>query len=215
MVNTRIRDRGRARTGTPGGRRRRALLGAPVAPVAALLVLALAGCQDPGSDAGDKASAPAGSATAGGAAAPGTSQSDGQSSAPASSSATSSATSAADNPCALVNQTEADQLAGMSLGPGKVIADTCTYTAPPSGPTGQVEVFAGESGANYYDAEHQIHGDRLKPLKDVGDEAYLEDGSVFLRVGEEWVSIRLVRTEDSQQNDRPLTDLARTVATRL
>ncbi|MFJ4847209.1 MULTISPECIES: hypothetical protein [unclassified Streptomyces] len=203
MVNTRTRNRGRART---------ALLGAPVA---ALLVLALAGCQDPASDAGDKASAPAGSATAGGEAAPGTAQPDGQSSAPASSSATSSAGSAADDPCALVNQTEADQLAGMSLDPGRAIGDTCTYTAPPSGPTGQVEVFVGESGKNYYDAEHQIHGDRLKPLKDVGDEAYLEDGSVFLRVGEQWVSIRLVRTEDSQHEDQPLTELARTVATRL
>ncbi|MFF3563722.1 hypothetical protein ACFYXS_27105 [Streptomyces sp. NPDC002574] len=209
MLNTHTRTRGRTWTGSLSGRRR-ALLGAPVA---ALLVLALQGCQDLATDAGDKPSAPAASTPAGGGAAPGTSQpDDGQASATPSP----SPTAASDDPCSLVTQLEADQLAGMSLGHGRAIGDTCTYTAPPDGPTGQVEVYSGESGKNYYDAEHQIHGDgAMKPLKDVGDEAYLADGEVFLRVGEQWVSIRLVRLEDEREHAQPLTDLARKVADRL
>ncbi|MDX3071168.1 hypothetical protein ACIP98_13320 [Streptomyces sp. NPDC088354] len=207
MLNTHTRTRGRTRTGSLSGRRR-ALLGAPVA---VLLVLALQGCQDAATDAGDKPSAPAASTPAGGGAAPGTSQpDDGQASTPSP-----STPAASDDPCSLVTQLEADQLAGMPLGHGRAIGDTCTYTAPPDGPTGQVEVYTGESGKNYYDAEHQIHGDALKPLKDVGDEAYLADGEVFLRVGEQWVSIRLVRLEDGQEQAQPLTDLARKVADRL
>ncbi|MFD3458029.1 hypothetical protein ACFWVC_38405 [Streptomyces sp. NPDC058691] len=208
MLNIHTRDRGRTRPGSPSRRRRTALLGAPVA---ALLVLALQGCQDLATDAGDKASAPAKSAPAGGGGAPGSSKPDGQSSATPSA----SPTVAPDDACGLVTQLEADQLAGMSLGHGRAIGDTCTYTAPPDGPTGQVEVFAGESGKNYYDAEHTLHPDSLKPLADVGDEAYLAGGEVFLRVGEHWVSIRLVRLEDEAEHAKLLTDLALKVAGRL
>jgi hypothetical protein len=113
-----------------------------------------------------------------------------------------------------VTREEAERLAGVPLKAGEDLEGTCTYAAPESGPTAQVEVFAGEAGKNYYDAERGL-GHELKPLDGIGDEAYLEGGSVFLRVDEAWVSIRLVRNEEPSRFDKPLADLARTVATRL
>ncbi|WP_431964674.1 DUF3558 family protein [Actinacidiphila sp. bgisy160] len=173
--------------------------------MAALLVLALQGCQDTASgDAGGKPPSPAPSA-------PDAAGSSAASPAQPSSSPTGGT---AGDPCALVTHQEAESLAGTALEPGRELEGTCTYPTPESGPTAQVEVFAGESGKNYYDAERGL-GHELKPLDGIGDEAWLEDGSVFLRVSGRWVAIRLVRNEDPARFDKPLEELARTVASRL
>lgn len=196
MVHARIR------TGSGDRRRTRAWA---VAPVVALLALALQGCQDPAADvAGDKPSATA----------PGTPGAAGSSAASPGQPSASSPGGTAGDPCALVTQEEAERLAGTALEPGQDLEGTCTYPAPESGPTAQVEVFAGESGKNYYDAERGL-GHELKPLDGIGDEAWLEDGSVFLRVSGQWVAIRLVRNEEPSRFDEPLEELARTVAGRL
>ncbi|SNS63553.1 hypothetical protein [Actinacidiphila glaucinigra] len=193
----------RSRTGSGDRRRTRALAGVPVA---ALLVLALQGCQDPAADdAGGKPSATA----------PGGAGAEGSPAAPSGQPSASPPGGTADgDPCALVTQQEAERLAGTALKPGQDLEGTCTYPAPESGPTAQVEVFAGESGKNYYDAERGL-GHELKPLDGIGDEAWLEDGSVFLRVSGQWVAIRLVRNEEPSRFDKPLEELARTVAGRL
>ncbi|MFE0626069.1 hypothetical protein ACFW3D_03775 [Streptomyces sp. NPDC058864] len=195
----------RSRAGSGDHRRTRAWAGVPVA---ALLLLALQGCQVPADDdAGGKpsASAPSAPGGAGGSSA----VSPGQPSASASASA-----GTAGDPCDLVTQAEADRLAGTALKPGRDLEGTCTYAAPETGPTAQVEVFAGEPGKNYYDAERGL-GHELEPLDGIGDEAWLEDGSVFLRVSGQWVAIRLVRNEEPSRFDKPLEELARTVAGRL
>ncbi|GAB2788143.1 hypothetical protein GCM10027073_20440 [Streptomyces chlorus] len=199
MTHTRTRTRSRSRD--RGRNRPLSLAGVALG---ALLMLTLQGCQDADSDATNKPS-PTASATS----APAEPNTEEPSQAPSPTSPTS-----VGDPCALVTQQEAERLAGTPVKPGNVVDETCTYVAPESGPTAQVEIFAGESGQNYYDAERQL-GHELKPLDGIGDEAYLEDGSVFLRVAEEWVSIRLVRGNPAAENDQPLTDLARTVATRL
>ncbi|MDX3355254.1 hypothetical protein PV703_18460 [Streptomyces sp. ME01-24h] len=192
------RERGRT-----GGRRRTPAWA--VVPAVALLALALQGCRQPAADdAGDKPAATAPSAE-------GAQGSSAVSQAPPSASPTGGT---AGDPCALVTRTEAEGLAGTALGPGKELSGTCTYTAPESGPTAQVEVFAGEQGKNYYDAERGL-GHELEPLDGVGDEAWLEDGSVFVRVSGQWVAIRLVRNEEPSRFDKPLEELARTVAGRL
>ncbi|MFF7212581.1 hypothetical protein ACFZAU_18890 [Streptomyces sp. NPDC008238] len=187
----------RSRTGAGDHRRTRAWA---AVPVAALLVLALQGCQGDAAGAGGKPSS-----------APAAEGSSAASPQPPSASPTGAS---AGDPCALVTQDEADGIAGIALQPGRDLEGTCTYVAPASGPTGQVEVFAGEAGKNYYDAERGI-GHELKPLDGIGDEAWLEDGSVFLRVSGQWVAIRVVRNEDPSRLDKPLEDLARTVAGRL
>ncbi|MFG2301996.1 hypothetical protein [Actinacidiphila glaucinigra] len=198
----------RGRTGSGDRRRRRALAGVPVA---ALLLLALQGCQEPAAgDAGGKPSATA----PGGAGAEGPSAASPGRPSASPTGGTGGAGGAAGDPCALVTRAEAERLAGTALGPGRDLEGTCTYVAPASGPTAQVEVFAGEPGKNYYDAERGL-GHELKPLAGIGDEAWLEDGSVFLRASGQWVAIRLVRNEEPSRFDRPLEELARTVAGRL
>ncbi|WP_431948071.1 hypothetical protein [Actinacidiphila sp. bgisy167] len=204
-----------ARSRTASGDRRRTPVWAGV-PVVALLALALQGCQQPAAGgAGDRPSATAPTAPG----APGAPGAEGSSAAsPARPSASPTAGvadgTAADDPCALVTQAEAERLAGTALTVGKDLAGTCTYTAPESGPTAQVEIFAGDSGKSYYDAERGI-GHEMRPLDGIGDEAWLEDGSVFLRVSEQWVAIRLVRNAEPSRFDKPLEELARTVAGRL
>ncbi|MDX3234348.1 DUF3558 family protein [Streptomyces sp. ME03-5709C] len=185
------------------GDRRRTRAWAAV-PAVVLLALALQGCRQPAADdAVDKPSATA----------PDAEGAEGSSAAsPAQPSASPTGGTAGD-PCALVTRAEAEGLAGTALRAGEELSGTCTYTAPESGPTAQVEVFAGEQGKHYYDAERGL-GHELKPLDGVGDEAWLEDGSVFLRVSGQWVAIRLVRNEEPSRFDKPLEELARTVAGR-
>ncbi|MGC9671510.1 hypothetical protein ACNTMW_33825 [Planosporangium sp. 12N6] len=116
--------------------------------------------------------------------------------------------------CALVSQQEAQQLAGTALNPATPVRETCTYTGPVSGPTAQVEVFVGDGAKKYLDIERTL-GHQLRPLAGIGDEAYAEDGAVFIRKAGTWVSIRLTRLNDPAENRQPLENLARTVAGRL
>ncbi|MEV0036974.1 hypothetical protein [Streptomyces sp. NPDC050804] len=120
---------------------------------------------------------------------------------------------AAGDPCGIVSQEEAETLADSKLNPAEPLAETCTYTGLASGPSAQVEVYVGDSARNYLDAERGI-GHELSPLSGVGEEAYLEDGSVFFRTSGQWISIRLVRSVPPEETREPLEDLARTVAAR-
>ncbi|KQC37967.1 hypothetical protein UK82_13400 [Frankia sp. ACN1ag] len=124
------------------------------------------------------------------------------------------AASAAVNPCAIVSRQEAEHLAGTSLNSPVSVAEKCTYSAPPSGPTTQVEVFVGETAKDYLTAERGI-GHELRPLSGIGDEAYIEDYAVFVKKADFWVSIDLVRSNDPAENRGPLEGLARTVADRI
>ncbi len=122
--------------------------------------------------------------------------------------------SAAVNPCVLVSQQEAEQLAGTSLNSPASAAEKCTYIAPPSGPTAQVEIFVGKTARDYLTAERGI-GHELRPLSGIGDEAYIEDYAVFVNKAGSWVSIDLARNNDPAENRGPLEGLARTVAGRI
>jgi hypothetical protein len=128
--------------------------------------------------------------------------------------ATSTSTPAAADACSLVSKQEAEQVAGTPLDPPLAVRETCTYTGPVTGPTAQVEIFVGPGAKKYLDIEREI-GHELRPLAGIGDEAYAEDEAVFLSKAGQWVSIRLVRLNDPQENRKPLEDLARKVATRI
>lgn len=114
----------------------------------------------------------------------------------------------------LVSAQEAQRLAGTSLDKPVAVDERCTYTAPPSGPSAQVEVFVGETAKNYLSAERGI-GHDLQPLAGVGDEAYIEDYAVFVNKHDFWVSIDLTNGNTPTQNRPLLEDLARTVAGRM
>jgi hypothetical protein len=118
------------------------------------------------------------------------------------------------DPCALVTHEEAQQLASTPLNDAKRVLETCTYTAPVSGPTAQVEVFVGDGAKNQLDIDRQL-GHEFKTLAGIGDEAYAEDDFIFFNKSGLWVSIRLVRLTDAAEHRQPLEDLARKAAGRL
>jgi hypothetical protein len=128
--------------------------------------------------------------------------------------ATPTSTTAGADACSLVSKQEAEQVAGTPLDPPLAVRETCTYTGPVTGPTAQVEIFVGPGAKKYLDVEREI-GHELRPLAAIGDEAYAEDEAVFLSKAGQWVSIRLVRLNDPQENRKPLEDLARKVSTRI
>ncbi|OHX02154.1 hypothetical protein [Micromonospora sp. WMMB235] len=121
---------------------------------------------------------------------------------------------AAPQACALVSKADAERLAGTPLDEPVVAGQSCTYTGPVSGPTAQVEVFVGEGAKKYLDIERQL-GHEIRELAGTADEALLTAEAFFLRRGELWVAVRLVRLNDPQENRAPLERLARTVAGRM
>ncbi|MEE6263039.1 DUF3558 family protein [Plantactinospora sonchi] len=127
---------------------------------------------------------------------------------------TQAAPSSAVDPCALVTDEEAEQLAGTPLEDPVPVRETCTWTGPVTGPTAQVEVFVGDGAKKFLDIERELDHE-IWPLAGIGDEAYAEDGAVFVNKGGLWVSIRLTLLDDPKESREPLEGLARTVAGRL
>ncbi|NED52963.1 hypothetical protein G3I24_18945 [Micromonospora aurantiaca] len=121
---------------------------------------------------------------------------------------------AAPQACTLVSKADAERLAGTALDEPVVAGQSCTYTGPVTGPTAQVEVFVGEGAKKYLDIERQL-GHEIRELAGTADEALLTAEAFFLRKGELWVAVRLVRLNDPQENRAPLERLARTVAGRM
>ncbi|NLU78881.1 hypothetical protein HCA58_10915 [Micromonospora sp. HNM0581] len=116
--------------------------------------------------------------------------------------------------CALVPKEDAEKLAGTALEDAVPVRETCTYSGPVSGPLAQVEVYVGDGAKKILDVDRDLDHE-FETLSGIGDEAYLEDGAVFVHAAGVWVAIRLVRLDDPAKYDKPLTDLARTVAGRL
>ncbi|MER7893195.1 hypothetical protein ABTX15_25575 [Micromonospora sp. NPDC094482] len=116
--------------------------------------------------------------------------------------------------CALVPKQEAEKVAGTPLEDAVPARESCSYTGPVSGPTAQLEVYVGDGAKKILDIDREL-GHELTPIPGAGDEAYAEDGAVFVNKGGVWVAVRLVRTDDPATYRAPLAELARTVAGRL
>jgi hypothetical protein len=116
--------------------------------------------------------------------------------------------------CRLVTRDEAQNLAKTPLDPATKSAAACTYFGPTSGPTAQVEVYVGDGAKNYLDVD-RADGHALTPISGIGDEAYEEANSIFLRKADLWIALRLVLLNDPAENRMPLEDLARIVVTRI
>ncbi|MFC0528975.1 DUF3558 family protein [Phytohabitans kaempferiae] len=119
------------------------------------------------------------------------------------------------DPCSLVSKEEAEKVAGLPLEDAVAAPSACSYTAPPSGPVGQVEVYVGDGAKKQLDIEKQL-GHELTPISGAGDEAYIyaEGMTVFVSKGGIWTSIRLVRIDEPAKFRKGLEDLARTMSTR-
>lgn len=120
------------------------------------------------------------------------------------------------NPCTLVTRAEAARLAGTPVPAGELVRDTCTYNAPPTGPTGQVFVGVGPGAQKTYEIDRE-GSTRISALPGIGDEAWIspEGGDVYVRKGQMWAVVSLVRLNDPKENVAPLTAVAKTVAGRL
>lgn len=120
--------------------------------------------------------------------------------------------------CDLVTDQEAAALARLKLDPRAAgqPPTSCTWTAPVSGPIGQVEVYVGDGAKKMYDIARQL-GHELETLAGIGDEAYLDGpaNEAYVRKADVWVAVRLVLLNDPKENRKPLTDLLRVVAGRL
>ncbi|WP_171906761.1 DUF3558 family protein [Jiangella alba] len=116
--------------------------------------------------------------------------------------------------CALLTQAEAEALAATPLDPPLAGEASCTWTGPVTGPTAQVEVYAGDGALKILDIDRQL-GHVFTALPGIGDEAHLEDGMVFVLVDGTWIGVRLVRLDDPALFAGPLEDAARIVADRL
>ncbi|MEQ4300125.1 hypothetical protein ABNF97_01820 [Plantactinospora sp. B6F1] len=116
--------------------------------------------------------------------------------------------------CALVTRAEAEKLAGTPLEDAVPVRETCSYTGPVTGPTAQVEIYVGDGAKKFLDIERELDHE-IWPLPGIGDEAYAEDGAVFVHKGGQWVAVKLVLLNDPKESRKPLEEVARTVAGRM
>ncbi|GII56761.1 hypothetical protein Pth03_51500 [Planotetraspora thailandica] len=119
--------------------------------------------------------------------------------------------------CELVTKAEAEKLAGTKLADG-VEGDpstpACRYTGPPTGPTAQVEVYAGDGAKKIFDIDKTLEH-KFTEVPGIGDEAHYEDNMIFFLKSGTWVGIRLVLLNDPAKNRKPMEELAATAASRL
>ncbi|MCW3816062.1 hypothetical protein ONA91_16595 [Micromonospora sp. DR5-3] len=114
------------------------------------------------------------------------------------------ATSAArPDACTLVSKADAEKLAGTRLDDAVAVRESCTYTAPVTGPTAQVEVYVGDGAKKYLDIERDL-GHEVRALSGVGDEAHVTMEAFFIRKGDVWLAVRLMRLNDPAANRKPL-----------
>ncbi|GIG78058.1 hypothetical protein [Planotetraspora kaengkrachanensis] len=121
------------------------------------------------------------------------------------------------NACELVTHEEAEKLAGTPLNDG-IAGDpstpSCTYTGPTTGPTAQVEVYAGDGAKKILDIDRSLKH-KFTEVPGVGDEAHYEDNMIFFLKSGTWVGIRLVLLTDPAANKKPMEELAAKAAARL
>jgi hypothetical protein len=94
--------------------------------------------------------------------------------------------------------------------PGAVVTPT-GFTPGHGAGSDQVEVYVGDGAKKILDIDRELEHE-IWPLSGIADEAYAEDGAVFLNKSGQWVAIRLVSLNDPKESRKPLEDLARKVA---
>ncbi len=121
------------------------------------------------------------------------------------------------DPCQLVSQSDAQAVVGITLQAavksGQPPDQMCQYTSSPTGPTAQVEVFAGDGAKKGLDIDRDELKHDFTTLSGIGDEAYLESDNVFLRKGSTWVQVNVVALDAApEQVQASLQTLAKKIA---
>jgi hypothetical protein len=119
--------------------------------------------------------------------------------------------------CQVVTKADAEALARTPLlaGVRGIPAEpSCVYDAPVTGPLAQVSVYIGPGAKKTLDVDRALKH-RFTRVAGIADEALEETNAIFVRKGELWVALELVRLNDPATNRLPLERLARVIATRL
>jgi hypothetical protein len=115
----------------------------------------------------------------------------------------------------LVTHEDAESVIGRELADAVVEGepgdDACWYTADPSGPVGQVEIYVGDGAKSYFD----VDAHKTTAVSGIGDEAHYEDYAIFFRKGATWVAIKMVILSENPEFKTRLEDLAKKVVDEL
>ncbi len=118
------------------------------------------------------------------------------------------------DPCGLVTKDEADQLTGVTLQPAVRSLQLCTFPTPTSGTVAQLEIYVGDGAKKFFDIDKIDLGHEFHRVPGVGDQAWEEDGAIFVQARGIWFGLRLTRL-DEVDTAPALAQLAATVAGRL
>lgn len=127
-------------------------------------------------------------------------------------------TAALPDPCKLLTQDEANTLAGEALGnplPEGVPPTNCVWPTPLTGSVAQVEVGVGDGAKKFLDIDKDTLGHTFTQVPNLGDEAWLEDGTVFVRTGTLWFSLHLVKLDSAPNDQANIVSLAKTILGRI
>ncbi len=163
-----------------------------IAVLAALTILA-AGCASARSGHGSSSPAHAGASN------PATASA--ANSAPLSTPASPSAAAAIPDSCILLTRADARALiGGAALDPGVDVASTdpvaysssCTYNAPPTAPSGQVEIFVTRDVPNALTIDRSIKR-KFRTVPGIGDQTLEEpdNSNIFIHKGSLWVYLTI------------------------
>jgi hypothetical protein len=122
------------------------------------------------------------------------------------------------DPCKLLTQDEADTLAGEKLGAQLPEGDpptNCVWPAPLTGHVAQVEVGVGDGAKKFLDIDKDVLGHDFAQVPNLGDEAWVEDDTVFVRTGDLWFSLHLVGYAGTSEYRPKLEALAQTILGRI
>ena len=157
----------------------------PVSVAFAAVVILAAGCQSGSKHASLSANSPSPPAAATEAATP--------------TAAASAAGSTVPDPCTLLTLPEATSLAGTTLSPGQDVpsADpaspaSCTYTAPPTASSGQVELYVSLAVPRAYQIDQAVKH-RFRTVPGIADQTIEEpdNNNIFIRKGQLWVYLSI------------------------
>lgn len=117
--------------------------------------------------------------------------------------------------CSLITHDEAQNITGGPLAEGRQSSASCVYSPTPDGPTLQVELYLGDGAKKQLDIDRDVLGHDFVEVPQVGDEALLKSGHLFVRLGEEWFSLRSVTLGRAPGADDRMIEAAKLIVWRL
>ena len=122
------------------------------------------------------------------------------------------------DPCALISQEEAEQVAGRDLQPPQPAGQPpvrCVWPTQLTGSVAQVELDVGDGAKKQLDIDKTTLGHPFTAIANLGDEAWIETGAIFFRAGDTWVSIHAIAVTPAETTAKNLEALARLVVERV